>query len=189
MNKDWILLGVAILSPVLTLLAGFFAGHRGRSNAIATTVEKDWLHTVAEDLAEFIELQIDIVWKRWRIKVIQGTTPETSSQSYQDEAFRILQEASWSRTFRSDLLKTKLILMLDDQDGLQEELIKTIDEYAKHAPNLVEDLKNLEKNVPEKKLEDLCYRYDGLLREKRPLILAAGRHVLAAKRAAIRKSI
>ena len=189
MNKDWILLGAAILFPLLTLIAGYLAGQRGRSNAIATTVERDWLHTVAEDLAEFIELQIDIVWKRWRIKVIEGTNPETSSQSYQNEAFRILQEASWKQTFRSDFLKSKLLLLLDDHDVLQEKLIAAIDEYAKHAPAMAKCLENLEKNVPETALVKLGCDFDLLLREKKPLILDAGRRVLTAKRDAIRKSI
>jgi hypothetical protein len=188
MKKDWILLGAAILFPLLTLVAGYLAGQRGRSNAIATTVERDWLHTVAEDLAEFIELQIDIVWKRWRIKVIEGTNPETSSQSYENEAFRLLQEASWKQTFRSDFLKSKLLLMLDDHDVLQEKLIAAIDEYAKPAPDMAKRLQNL-KNVPEKALVKLGYDFDLLLREKKPLILDAGRRVLTAKREAIRRSI
>ena len=187
--KDWVQLGETILFPLAALIAGYFAGQRGRSNAIATTVEKDWLHTVAEDLAEFIELQIDIVWKRWRIKVIEGTNPETNSQSYENEAFRILQEASWKQTFRSDFLKSKLLLMLDDHDVLQAKLIAAIDEYAKPAPDIAKRLQNLEKNVPEKELLKLGYDFDVLLREKKPLILDAGRRVLAAKRKAIRRSI
>lgn len=188
MNKDLILLIAGILFPLLTLIAGYLAGQRGRSNAIATTVEKDWLHTVAEDLAEFTELQIDIVWKKWRIKVIEDTKPETSSQSYDNEAFRIVQEASWNQTFRSDLLKTKLLLMLDDRDPLQDTLIAAIIEYAKHASAMTNEL-SLEKNFPETKLLEIGNRYDRLLREDKPLILNAGRRVLAAKRAAIHKSI
>lgn len=188
MKIDWIQLG-SLLLPLMALIAGYFAGQRGRSNAIATTVEKDWLHTVAEDLAEFTELQIDIVWKKWRIKVIEDTKPETSSQSYENEAFRIVQEASWKQTFRSDLLKTKLLLMLDDRDPLQQKLIAAIDEYAKYAVTMSNELQNLEKNVPETKLREIGNRYDRLLREEKPLILYAGRRVLAAKRAAIHKSI
>jgi hypothetical protein len=187
--KDWFQFGVTALFPLAALIVGYFAGQRGRSNAIATTVEKDWLHTVAEDLAEFIELQIDIVWNRWRIKVIDGTNPATSSHSYGNEPFRILQEASWKQTFRSDFLKSKLLLMLDDHDVLQKKLIAAIDEFAKPAPNLAKRLENMEKNVPENELLKLAYDFDLLLREERPLILDAGRRVLAAKRKAIRRSI
>jgi len=189
MNKDWILLGAAILVPMLTLIAGYFAGRQGRSNAIATTVEKDWLHTIAEVLAEFIELQIDIVWNRWRIKVIEGTNPETRSHSYEKESFRIIQEASWKQTFRSDFLKSKLLLMLDDQNVLQKKLIAAIVEYAKPVPDMNKRLQNLKKNVPEEELLKLAQDFDLLLREKRTLILDAGRRVLAAKREAIRRSI
>ena len=185
----WLQLGVPALVTLVTLIVGYFVGQRGRSNAIATTVEKDWLQTVAEDLAEFIELQIDIVWKRWRIKVIEDTNAETNSGSYENEAFRILQEASWKQTFRSDLLKTKLLLMLDDLDLLQKKLIAAIEEYAKHAQEIAKELQSLERNVPEKELTELGHHYDRLLREKRPPILDAGRRVLAAKRVAIRKSI
>ena len=187
MKIEWIQLA-SLLLPLMALIAGYFAGQRGRSNAIATTVEKDWLHTVAEDLAEFTELQIDIVWKKWRIKVIEDTRPETSSQSYDNEAFRIVQEASWNQTFRSDLLKTKLLLMLDDRDALQEKLIAAIIEYAKHASAMTYEL-SLEKNFPEAKLLEIGNRYDRLLRDEKPGILNAGRRVLAAKRAAIHKSI
>ena len=189
MNKDWILLIGGSLVPLLTLIAGYLAGQRGRSNAIATTVERDWLQAVAEDLAEFIELQIDIVWKRWRIKDHERTTPETSSALYGDEAFRILQESAWKQTFRSDLLKSKLLLMLDDLDDLQKKLIEAIDDYSKPVPEMGTRLYNMEKNVPEKELADLGNHYDLLLREKRPLILDAGRRVLAAKREAIRRSV
>lgn len=189
MNKDSILLGAAVLFPLLTLIAGYLAGHRGRSNAIATTVERDWLQTVAEDLAEFIEVQIDIVWKRWRNKVIERTNPETSSQSYESEAFRVLQESSWTKTFRSDFLKSKLQLMLDDHDVLQKNLIAAIDEYAKPAPDMAKRLENLEKNVSEDALFKLACDFELLLREKKPLILDAGRRVLAAKRESIRRSI
>ena len=185
----WLQLGVPTLVTLVTLIVGYFVGQRGRSNAIATTVEKDWLHTVAEDLAEFMELQIDIVWKRWRITLIEGTNPETSSDSYQDEAFRVLQQASWDKTFRSDLLKTKLLLVLDDNDVLQKELIAAIDEYAKPAQDWANEIQNQEKNVPEKKLTERGYHYDRLLRAERPRILGAGRSVLAAKRKSIRKSI
>ena len=188
MKIEWIQIG-SLLLPLMALIAGYFAGQRGRSNAIATTVEKDWLHTVAEDLAEFTELQIDIVWKKWRIKVIEDTKPETSSQSYENEAFRIVQEAAWQQTFRSDLLKTKLLLMLDDRDQLQEKLIAAIDEYAKHAPAMNNELQSLAKSVSEAKLLEIGNRYDRLLREEKPAILNAGRRVLAAKRAAIHKSI
>jgi hypothetical protein len=189
MNKDWILLIAGILFPLLTLIAGYLAGQRGRSNAIATTVERDWLQAIAEDLAEFIELQIDIVWKRWRIKDNERITPETSSQSYENEAFRILQEASWKQTFRSDFLKSKLLLMLDDLDDLQKKLIEAIEDYSKPVSEMATRLDNMEKNVPEKELLNLGYHYDLLLREKRPLILDAGRRVLAAKREAIRRSV
>jgi hypothetical protein len=189
MNKDLVLLIAGILVPLLTLIAGYLAGQRGRSNAIATTVERDWLQAVAEDLAEFIEIQIDIVWKRWRIKVIERTNPETSSQSYENEAFRILQEASWKQTFRSDFLKSKLLLMLDDRDVLQERLIVAIVEYSKAAPDMSKRLENLEKNVPENSLLKLACDFELLLREKKPLILDAGRRVLAAKREAIRSSV
>lgn len=187
MNKDWLQLG-AILFPLLALIAGYFAGKRGRSNAIATTVEKDWLDTVAEDLAEFTELQIDIVWKRWRIKILESTDPETSSHSYEKEGFRTLQEASWKQTFRSDFLKSKLLLLLDDSDVLQKKLIEAIDEYATYAPKMNNFLQNLEKDVPDESLK-LAEDFDLLLREKKPLILDAGRRVLAAKREAIRRSI
>jgi len=189
MNKDLILLIAGILFPLLTLIAGYLAGQRGRSNAIATTVERDWLQAVAEDLAEFIEIQIDIVWKRWRIKVIERTNPETSSQFYENEGFRIVQEASWKQTFRSDFLKSKLLLMLDDHDVRQEQLIAAIVEYAKPAPDLAKRLENLEKNVSENSLLKLACDFDLLLREKKPLILDAGRRVLAAKREAIRRSV
>jgi len=189
MNKDSILLIAGILVSLLTLIAGYLAGQRGRSNAIATTVDRDWLQAVAEDLAEFIELQIDIVWKRWRIKDHERTTQETSSQSYENEAFRTLQESAWKQTFRSDLLKSKLLLMLDDLDDLQKKLIGAIDDYSKPVPEMATRLYNMEKNVPEKELGDLGNHFDLLLREKRPLILDAGRRVLAAKRDAIRKSV
>ena len=185
MNKEWFQLGATILLPLMALVAGYFAGQRGRSIAIATTVEKDWLNCVAEDLAEFIELQIDIVWKRWRIKVKASTDPETSSLSYEKESFRSLQDASWQQTFRSDLLKSKLLLMLDDRDVLQEQLIAAIDEYSKHAPEMTNRVKDLDKDASEQVAND----FDRLLREKKPFILNAGRRVLAAKRTAIRKSI
>jgi hypothetical protein len=188
MNKDWILLITAILFPLLTLKAGYSAGQRGRSNAIATTLEKDWLNTVAADLAEFIELQIDIVWKRWRIKVMEDTDPETSSHSYEKEAFRILQDAAWQQTFRSDLLKSKLLLMLDDRDVLQQKLIAEVDSYAKYVPDVAIRVQSLPKNAP-KELLKVVEDFDSLLREKKPLILDAGRRVLAAKREAIRGSI
>lgn len=187
MNIDWLQLGT-ILFPLLALTTGYLAGKRGRSNAIATTVEKDWLDTVAEDLAEFTELQIDIVWKRWRIKILESTDPETSSQSYEKEGFRTLQEAAWKQTFRSDCLRSKLLLLLDDRDVLQNQLIEAIDEYAKYAPEMTTLLQRLGNDVPEK-WGELADEFDVLLRKKRPLILAAGRRVLAAKREAIRKSI
>jgi hypothetical protein len=186
--KDWILPVTAILVPVLTLIAGYFAGQRGRSNAIATTVEKDWLNTIAEDLAEFIEVQIDIVWKRWRIKLIEDTTPETSSHSYEKEGFRAVQEAAWRQTFRSDLLKSKLLLMLDDRDPLQQKLIAEIDAYAKHVPDLAACVEKLKHHAPPELLA-VVDGFDRLLRERKPQILDAGRRVLAAKREAIRKSI
>jgi hypothetical protein len=181
----WLQLGVPTLVTLVTLIVGYFVGRRGRSNAIATTVEKDWLQTIAEDLAEFTELQIDIIWKRWRIKTYGGANAETGSGSYDKEAFRILEEASWKQTFRSDLLKTKLLLMLDDRDDLQKKLIAAIAKYAKHAQDWANELQT----VPEKELTDRADHYDVLLRDERPLILDAGRRVLAAKRAAIRKSI
>lgn len=185
----WFQLGVPTLVTLVTLIVGYFVGRRGRSNAIATTVEKDWLHTVAEDLAEFTELQIDIVWKRWRLKVKERTDPETSSHSYENEAFRSLQEASWKQTFRSDFLKSKLLLMLDDHDVLQKELIQVIDEYAKY-PDLHDAMQKSEENVDDPgRLRKGVSDFDQLLREKKPQILNAGRRVLAAKREAIRRSI
>lgn len=188
MNIDWLQVG-ALVMPFIAVIAAYLAGQRGRSNAIATTVDKDWINTVAEDLAEFIELQIDIVWKRWRVRVIDCTTPETSSKSYDSEGFRITQQASWDKTFRSDLLKSKLLLMLDDLDALQKKLIEAIDDYAEPVAELAKRLQTLEKNVSEKELVGICNHYDLLLRDKRPPILEAGRLVLAAKRKAIRKSI
>jgi len=188
MNKDWIL----SITAILTLITGYFAGQRGRLNALATTVEKEWLKTVAEDLAEFVELQIDIIWKRWRINVIDDAN-QTNSQSYEKEAFRSLQAAAWQQTFRSDTLKSKLLLMLDDRDRLQGELIAEIENYAKHVPDLAHRIENLEKNVPKKlreqKLLEVVEETDVLLRERRPLILDAGRLVLADKRKKIRRSI
>jgi hypothetical protein len=150
MNKDWILPVATIFFSLITLIAGYFAGQRGRSNALATTVEKEWLNTVAADLAEFIELQIDIIWKRWRIKLLDDTNPETNSHSYEQEGFRDLQAAAWQQTFRSDLLKSKLLLMLDDRDFLQQQLIVEIEKYSKHAPEIADRVTKLEKNVPEK---------------------------------------
>ncbi len=187
MNKDWFQLGATIVLPLIGVIAGYFAGQRGRSIAIATTVEKDWLHCVAEDLAEFIELQIDMIWKGWRIKVMEGTNPETSSHSYEKEAFRLVQDASWKQTFRSDFLKSKLLLMLDDRDVQQEKLIAAIEEYAKHAPDVAKRIKTLTNNPDE--LFKVTNDFDQLLREKKPMILNAGRRVLAAKRQAIRKSV
>lgn len=98
----------------------------------------------------------------------------------------MLQEASWKQTFRSDFLKSKLLLMLDDRDVLQEKLIRAIEEYAKHA-----DTQNLQENRgDEKKLFKVAADIGYLLREKnKSLILNAGRRVLAAKREAIRRSI
>jgi hypothetical protein len=185
----WFQLGVPTLATTVTLIVGYFVGRRGRSNAIATTVEKDWLHTIAEDLAEFTELQIDIIWKRWRLRDFERTNPKTSSGPYDKEAYSVLEESSWTRTFRSDLLKTKLLLMLDDSDALQEKLIKTIEEYAQPAQDWAKELGKLEKTLPEEKLTERGFYYDVLLRKRRGQILTAGRHVLAAKRAAIRKSI
>lgn len=189
MNEGWFELGANVLVALIAVLAGFYAGQRGRSIAIATTVEKDWLHTVAEDLAEFTELQLDIVWKRWRLQVMEGTDPETSPDSYEKEAFRSLQDASWKQTFRSDFLRSKLLLMLDDRDVLQEKLIAAIDEYGKYADEHYYMQKSEENAGDQEKLRKVVSDFDRLLREKKPLILSAGRRVLAAKREAIRRSI
>ena len=196
MDKDWFLIGVPFLLSSVTLIAGYYAGQRGRSIAIATTVDKEWLQTIAEDLAEFVELQIDIVWKRWRLIVMEGTDPETSSTSYEKEAFRFLQEASWRQTFRSDLLRSKLLLMLDHRDTLQENLIAAIDEYAKHVIRMETCLEIVEKEVPKQlgsvRDVELCKirdEFDQRLRQNKPQILKAGRVVLADKREAIRQSV
>ena len=173
----------------MTLAFGFFAGRRGRSNAIATTVDKDWLDTVAEDLAEFTELQCDIIWKRWRLKVLEDTAPETSSQSYANEAFRTLQDASWKQTFRSDLLRTKLLLLLDNQNDVHRTLIAAIDEYGKLADQHEAEQKSAGRACDPEKLRQLVADFDGRLRANKPRLLDAGRSVLADKRQEIRRSI
>ncbi len=189
MDTGWLTLGTSVLLSLMGLAAGFLAGRRGRSNAIATTVERDWLDTVAEDLAEFTELQCDIIWKRWRLKVIEDTEPETSSQSYENEAFRALQDASWKQTFRSDLLRTKLLLLLDDQIDVQKTLIAAIDEYATHADQHEAAQKASGRVCDPEKLRKLVADFDGLLRKHKPDLLKAGRRVLADKREAIRRSV
>lgn len=99
MNSTWIQVGTAVVLPFLALLFGFLTGQRSRSIAVATTVEKDWLNTVAEDLAEFIEVQYDVVWKRWRLKDLELTDPNARARPYDKESFRDLQDACWKQTF------------------------------------------------------------------------------------------
>ena len=189
MDTGWLQLGTSVLLSVIGLAAAYFAGRRGRSNAIATTVDKDWLDTVAEDLAEFTELQCDIIWKRWRLKVTEETQPETSSQSYQNEAFRALQDASWKQTFRSDLLRSKLLLLLDNQIDVQRTLIAAIGEYAKHADQHEAAQHEPGRVYGKKELRKLVADFDGLLRKHKPDLLDAGRRVLADKREEIRRSV
>jgi hypothetical protein len=185
MDTGWLQPAATVVFSLMTLAFGFFAGRQGRSNAIATTVDKDWLDTVADDLAEFTELQCDIIWKRWRLKVLEDTAPETSSQSYENEAFRALQDALWKQTFRSDLLKTKLVLLLDNQKDAHRNLIAAIDEYGKHA----DEHDAAQTSCDREKLTDLRADFDGRLRVNKPDLLDAGRRVLADKRQEIRRSI
>ena len=186
MNSFWIQIGTAILLPFFALLAGFLTGRRSRSIAVATTVEKDWLDTVAADLAEFIEVQYDIIWKRWRLRDLELTEPNARTRLYDKESFRDLQDAVWKQTFRSDLLKTKLCLMLDDDDPLQAELIRLLEQYALYADRQDREYQKADQAMIEKIANDLGQ----LLRvEHKPAIIAAGRRVLEAKREAIRKSV
>ena len=175
MNATWIQIGASVVLPFLALLFGFLAGQRSRSITVATTVEKDWLNSVAEDLAEFTELQYDIVWKRWRLKLVELTDLELRSRPYENESFRYLQEALWKQTFRSDFLKTKLFLMLDDGDRLQAQLITAIEEYAGHA-----DKQNQENESADKdSLFKIAAEVGDLLRvQKKSAFVAAGRRVL-----------
>jgi len=176
----------ALVLPLATLGAGFWAGRRGRSITVATTLDKEWLNAVADDLAEFTELQYDIIWKRWRLKLYELTAPESSSPTYDRDAFRLLQEASWKQTFRSDFLKSRLMLLLDDRDPLHLQLMNAIETYAAHADSqLAED--NL---GTEERLSEVATSLGRRLRsrEKVPL-LALGRQVLRATRATIRRSV
>ena len=186
MNTTWIQIGTAIVLPFLALLFGFLTGQRSRSITVATTVEKDWLNTVAENLAEFIELQYDVVWKRWRLKDLELTDPEVRSQPYEKESFRYLQDELWKQTFRSDFLKTKLSLMLDDGDRFQGQLITAIEEYARHADR--QDRENESAN-PGTVLRIASEIGDLLRVQNKSAIVTAGRRVLEAKRKAIRSSV
>ena len=183
---SWIQIATAVILPVLAVIVGYFTGRRSRSITVATTVEKEWLNTVAEDLAEFIEVQYDIVWKRWRLKDLELTGGKEQSSPYDKESFRELQDACWKQTFRSDFLKTKLSLILDDTVPLQARLIQSVEEYSQHADLQDKAYEQADKN----KLTQIAVEIGDLLRvQHKPAIVAAGRRVLEAKRKEIRKSI
>ena len=173
------------LLPLLTLAFGFVAGRRSRSVTIATTLEKDWLNNIAESLAEFIELQYDVIWKRWRFRLLQLSLPLENRDLYSNDGLRYLQDACWEKTFRSDYLKTRLMLLLDQSDVNQSELIRAIERYAAHA-----DLQNDSDDHGDKeKLYGIAAEIGERLRAReKGAIVAAGRRVLEAKRTAIRKT-
>lgn len=175
-----------ILLPLLVAAAAYVAGRRSRSISVATTVEKAWLDTVALDLAEFIELQCDSVWHRWRLRHYELSRLDQMSSPTYDEHARRLEDAAWQRSFRAALLQTKLLLLLDDQDQLQRRLMTLIDEYAAIA----EEQTCADNNGDLEKIYAVATQLHIRLEEQHKSgLLEAGRRVLKQKRKDIRSSV
>ena len=174
-----------ILLGLLSAVTGFLVGQRTRSVTIATTLERDWLNGIAVDLAEFIEVQYDVVWKRWRLQHLEISEPKDQPIRLRTKSLRYLQDACWEKTFRSDFLKTKLLLLLDEKDKTQGRLIEQIGKYASYA-----DKQNEARDIRDPKvLYETAERIGIELRENvKASIVTAGRQVLDAKRRSIRKS-